>query len=91
MCLHYQGRDQETLKFMKSLDIIFSLRALVVSNHLSNVHSTQATCLSQRRLGMKQGRTGFVRMSIGIEDVEDLWKDIDSGLNSAKKMMIEMT
>ena len=30
-------------------------------------------------------------MSIGIEDVEDLWKDIDSGLNSAKQMMIEMT
>lgn len=25
---------------------------------------------------------GFVRMSVGIEDVEDLWKDIKQALNS---------
>ena len=30
-------------------------------------------------------------MSIGIEDVEDLWNDIDRGLNSAKQMMVELS
>ena len=34
---------------------------------------------------------GFVRMSIGIEDIEDLWSDIEAGLKSAEQMMVEMT
>ena len=27
---------------------------------------------------------GFVRMSIGIENIEDLWNDIDKALTAAK-------
>jgi len=31
--------------------------------------------------------SGFVRMSVGIEDVEDLWKDIDSALKAANEFL----
>ena len=27
---------------------------------------------------------GFVRMSVGIEDVEDLWEDMDQALKATK-------
>jgi len=30
---------------------------------------------------------GFVRMSIGIESVEDLWADIDQALAAAKTLL----
>ena len=30
---------------------------------------------------------GFVRMSVGIEDVEDIWKDIEQGLLLSSQLL----
>jgi cystathionine beta-lyase/cystathionine gamma-synthase len=30
---------------------------------------------------------GFVRMSVGIEDVEDIWKDIEQGLSASSRLL----
>jgi len=30
---------------------------------------------------------GFVRMSVGIEDVEDLWADMDQALSAANSSL----
>ena len=30
---------------------------------------------------------GFVRMSVGIEDVEDIWEDIEQALDAAAELL----
>ena len=87
-----KGGDQAALKFMKSLDIIFEATSLGGVESLVECPFNSSHMFVPEEVRHEAGVVpGFVRMSIGIEDVEDLWKDIDSGLNSAKKMMIEMT
>ena len=87
-----KGGDQAALKFMKSLDIIFEATSLGGVESLVECPFNSSHMFVPEEIRHEAGVVpGFVRMSIGIEDVEDLWKDIDSGLNSAKKMMIEMT
>ena len=87
-----KGGDQGALKFMKSLDIIFEATSLGGVESLVERPFNSSHMFVPEEVRHEAGVVpGFVRMSIGIEDVEDLWKDIDSGLNSAKQMMIEMT
>ncbi len=87
-----KGGDQAALKFMKSLDIIFEATSLGGVESLVECPFNSSHMFVPEEVRHEAGVVpGFVRMSIGIEDVEDLWKDIDSGLNSAKQMMIEMT
>jgi len=87
-----KGGDQAALKFMKSLDIIFEATSLGGVESLVECPFNSSHMFVPEEVRHEAGVVpGFVRMSIGIEDVEDLWKDINSGLNSAKQMMIEMT
>ncbi len=32
--------------------------------------------------------SGFVRMSVGIEDVEDIWSDINQALTAVESLLI---
>jgi len=77
-----KGGDQAALKFMRGLDIIFEATSLggVESLVECPFNSSHMFIPEDVRIAAGLGR-GFVRMSIGIEDVEDLWNDISNALS----------
>ena len=77
---------------MRSLDIIFEATSLGEVESLVECPFNSSHMFVPEEVRHEAGVVpGFVRMSIGIEDVEDLWNDIDRGLNSAKQMMVELS
>ena len=77
-----KGGDTAALKFMKSLEMILEATSLggVESLVECPFNSSHMFIPEDVRVAAGLG-PGFVRMSIGIEDVEDLWNDISSGLS----------
>tara|TARA_Y100001954_G_scaffold237156_1_gene299965 strand:- start:685 stop:1875 length:1191 start_codon:yes stop_codon:yes gene_type:complete len=77
-----KGGDQAALKFMRGLDIIFEATSLggVESLVECPFNSSHMFIPEDVRIAAGLGR-GFVRMSIGIEDVEDIWNDISNALS----------
>ena len=77
-----RGGDEAALKFMRGLDIIFEATSLggVESLVECPFNSSHMFIPEDLRKAAGLGR-GFVRMSIGIEDVEDLWSDISNSLD----------
>tara|TARA_Y100000768_G_scaffold297552_1_gene231292 strand:- start:4031 stop:4429 length:399 start_codon:yes stop_codon:yes gene_type:complete len=77
-----KGGDDAALKFMRGLDIIFEATSLggVESLVECPFNSSHMFIPEDVRIAAGLGR-GFVRMSIGIEDVEDLWSDISNSLD----------
>ena len=77
-----KGGDDAALKFMRGLDIIFEATSLggVESLVECPFNSSHMFIPEDVRIAAGLGR-GFVRMSIGIEDVEDLWDDISNSLD----------
>ena len=87
-----KGGDQSALKFMRSLKIIFEATSLGGVESLVECPFNSSHMFVPEEVRNEAGvMPGFVRMSIGIEDIEDLWSDIEAGLKSAKQMMVEMT
>jgi len=78
-----KGGDDAALKFMRGLDIIFEATSLggVESLVECPFNSSHMFIPEDVRIAAGLGR-GFVRMSIGIEDVEDLWTDISNALSN---------
>lgn len=76
-----KGGDEAALKFMRGLEIIFEATSLggVESLVECPFNSSHMFIPEDVRIAAGLGR-GFVRMSIGIEDVEDLWYDISRAL-----------
>tara|TARA_B100000989_G_scaffold83916_1_gene60141 strand:+ start:4810 stop:5979 length:1170 start_codon:yes stop_codon:yes gene_type:complete len=76
-----KGGDEAALKFMRGLEIIFEATSLggVESLVECPFNSSHMFIPEDVRIAAGLGR-GFVRMSIGIEDVEDLWHDISRAL-----------
>ena len=76
-----KGGDTAALKFMRGLDIIFEATSIggVESLVECPFNSSHMFIPEDVRIAAGLG-PGFVRMSIGIEDVEDLWNDISSAL-----------
>ncbi len=77
-----KGGDEAALKFMRGLNMIFEATSLggVESLVECPFNSSHMFIPEDVRVAAGLG-PGFVRMSIGIEDVEDLWNDISSGLS----------
>ena len=77
-----KGGDAAALKFMRGLDMIFEATSLggVESLVECPFNSSHMFIPEDVRVAAGLG-PGFVRMSIGIEDIEDLWNDISSGLS----------
>jgi len=77
-----KGGDESALKFMRGLNMIFEATSLggVESLVECPFNSSHMFIPEDVRVAAGLG-PGFVRMSIGIEDVEDLWNDISSGLS----------
>ena len=76
-----KGGDPAALKFMRGLEIIFE------ATSLGGVESLVECPFNSSHMGIPEDvriaaglSAGFVRISIGIEDVEDLWSDISNAL-----------
>lgn len=80
-----KGGDTTALKFMRNLDIIFEATSLGGVESLVECPFNSSHMFVPEDVRIEAGIVpGFVRMSIGIENVEDLWNDIDKALTAAK-------
>ena len=76
-----KGGDEAALKFMRSLEIIFEATSLGGVESLVECPFNSSHMFVPEDVRNQAGIVpGFVRMSVGIEDVEDLWNDISSAL-----------
>ena len=80
-----KGGDEAALKFMRNLDIIFEATSLGGVESLVECPFNSSHMFVPEDVRIEAGIVpGFVRMSIGIENIEDLWNDIDRALTTAK-------
>lgn len=80
-----KGGDEAALKFMRNLDIIFEATSLGGVESLVECPFNSSHMFVPEDVRNEAGIIpGFVRMSIGIESVEDLWTDINQALAGAK-------
>ena len=80
-----KGGDEAALQFMRKLDIIFEDTSLGGVESLVECPFNSSHMFVPEDIRIEAGIVpGFVRMSIGIENVEDLWNDIDKALTAAK-------
>ncbi len=83
LCLKFQNEQQQAFSFLENLNLFD------ISNNLGDTKSlaTHPQTTTHHRLTeeirLEQGVTpGLVRLSIGLEDVEDLWEDIENALKA---------
>lgn len=76
-----KGGDEAALNFMRSLNIIYEATSLGGVESLIECPFNSSHMFVPEDVRVAAGVVpGFVRLSIGIEDVEDLWQDIDQAL-----------
>jgi len=78
-----KGNDEDGLKFMRNLKIIKEATSLggvesLVSMPFNTSHAS-LTKEEREKIGIKPG---FIRLSVGIEDVDDLIWDLDQALKN---------
>ena len=80
-----KGGDEAALNFMRNLDIIFEATSLGGVESLVECPFNSSHMFVPEDVRNEAGVIpGFVRMSVGIEDVEDLWNDIATALAQAE-------
>ena len=78
-----KGGDAAALKFMRGLNIIYEATSLGGVESLIECPFNSSHGAVPEDVRIAAGVVpGFVRMSIGIEDVDDLWADIEHALAS---------
>jgi cystathionine beta-lyase/cystathionine gamma-synthase len=78
-----KGGDEAALKFMRKLTIIYEATSLGGVESLIECPFNSSHMFVPEDVRVEAGVVpGFVRLSIGIEDVEDLWEDIEVALAS---------
>ena len=83
-----KGGDAAALKFMKSLKMTLEATSLGGVESLVECPFNSSHMFVPEDVRMEAGVVpGFVRMSVGIEDVEDIWFDIDQALLSATELL----
>jgi len=76
-----KGDDQDAMKFMSRLSIIFEATSLGGVESLIEVPATSSHMFVPLDVRLASGiDPGFVRLSVGLEDIEDLWSDITGAL-----------
>ena len=76
-----KGGDQNALRFIRALEIVFEATSLGGIESLVECPFNTSHSFVPEEVRLAAGIVpGFVRMSVGIEDVEDLWSDIDQAL-----------
>jgi cystathionine beta-lyase/cystathionine gamma-synthase len=82
------GGDAAALKFMKSLEMTLEATSLGGVESLVECPFNSSHMFVPEEVRMEAGVIpGFVRMSVGIEDVEDIWKDIEQGLSASSRLL----
>ena len=77
----FKGGDEAALKFMRGLKIIYEATSLGGVESLIECPFNSSHMFVPDDVRVAAGVVpGFVRLSIGIEDVEDLWHDIAQAL-----------
>ena len=75
-----KGGDDAALKFMRGLTIIYEATSLGGVESLVECPFNSSHMMIPEDVRHAAGLVpGYVRMSIGIEDVEDLWADLERG------------
>ena len=75
-----KGGDEAALKFMRGLTMIYEATSLGGVESLVECPFNSSHMMIPEDVRHAAGLVpGYVRMSIGIEDVEDLWADIERG------------
>lgn len=75
-----KGGDEAALKFMRGLSMIYEATSLGGVESLIECPFNSSHMFVPEEVRVAAGVVpGFVRFSIGIEDVEDLWSDIEAG------------
>tara|TARA_B100000073_G_scaffold335116_1_gene328387 strand:- start:273 stop:860 length:588 start_codon:yes stop_codon:yes gene_type:complete len=78
-----KGGDNAAMSFMSRLKIIFEATSLGGVESLIEVPATSSHMAVPEEVRIAAGISpGFVRMSVGIEDVEDIWNDIHQALDA---------
>ena len=79
-----KGGDAAALKFMRNLNLIYEATSLGGVESLIECPFNSSHMFVPEDVRVEAGVVpGFVRLSIGIEDVEDLWADIEHALGSS--------
>jgi len=80
-----KGGDAAALSFMRNLDIIFEATSLGGVESLVECPFNSSHMFVPEEVRNEAGVIpGFVRMSVGIESVEDLWNDIATALTQTE-------
>lgn len=79
-----KGGDEAALKFMGQLDLIYEATSLGGVESLIECPFNSSHMFVPEDVRVEAGVVpGFVRLSVGIEDVEDLWADLEGALSSS--------
>jgi cystathionine beta-lyase/cystathionine gamma-synthase len=80
-----KGGNEAALHYLRCLEFVFEATSLGGVESLAECPFNTSHMLMPEEVRTELGIVpGFVRMSVGIEDVEDLWEDMDSALKSTK-------
>ena len=78
-----KGGDEAALKFMRKLNLIYEATSLGGVESLIEGPFNSSHMFVPEDVRVEAGVVpGFVRLSVGIEDAEDLWSDIEGALAS---------
>ena len=76
-----KGGDKEAMDFMSRLSIIFEATSLGGVESLIEAPTTSSHMFIPPEVRLESGiAPGFIRLSVGLENVEDLWSDISHAL-----------
>ena len=76
-----RGGDERAMRFVRALEIIFEATSLGGIESLVSCPFNTSDIFVPEEDRLEAGIVpGFVRMSVGIEDVNDLWSDIEQAL-----------
>ena len=83
-----KGGDDAALRYMRALELIFEATSLGGTQSLVECPFNTSHMFVPEEVRREAGVVpGFVRMSVGIEDVEDLWADMDQALAAANTFL----
>jgi cystathionine beta-lyase/cystathionine gamma-synthase len=83
-----KGGDAAALKFLKSLNMTLEATSLGGVESLVECPFNSSHMFIPEEVRVEAGVVpGFVRMSVGIEDVEDIWQDIEQALLASSELL----
>lgn len=84
-----EGGDAAALRFMRSLNLIFEATSLGGVESLVECPFNSSHMFIPEAIRHASGLVpGFVRISLGIEDAEDLWADIEQALQASAMLAV---